>query len=307
MDHVKGDKVVWIIVLLLMLLSVVFIFSSSSRLTTDEISRLDIVKDQLLVMLIGLVLLLLTYFFIGPDFLRKWSWLGFVLSFLLLLILDMEGIGPIKAPKINGAVRFLSIGGKQLHVFEVVKVAMVMYAAWGVDKLKNGQCKLLDKLSELKNMAWLKNGFVRRMILLYLPLGIIFVMVMEGSNSAAVFIAGVLLVTMVVGTGEWKEALLIVAALAALVLIMFGINRIAAKAGMENPPFGRINTAISRLTPHNYEKEYLLATDAETRKNAKDKLHQPYSARIAIHQGRGLGKGPGQSTQRYVVPDMSED
>ena len=120
MDHVKGDKVVWIIVLLLMLLSVVFIFSSSSRLTTDEISRLDIVKDQLLVMLIGLVLLLLTYFFIGPDFLRKWSWLGFVLSFLLLLILDMEGIGPIKAPKINGAVRFLSIGGKQLHVFEVV-------------------------------------------------------------------------------------------------------------------------------------------------------------------------------------------
>ena len=113
--------------------------------------------------------------------------------------------------------------------------------------------------------------------------------------------------TMVVGTGEWKEALLIVAALAALVLIMFGINRIAAKAGMENPPFGRINTAISRLTPHNYEKEYLLATDAETRKNAKDKLHQPYSARIAIHQGRGLGKGPGQSTQRYVVPDMSED
>ena len=258
-------------------------------------------------MLIGLVLLLLTYFFIGPDFLRKWSWLGFVLSFLLLLILDMEGIGPIKAPKINGAVRFLSIGGKQLHVFEVVKVAMVMYAAWGVDKLKNGQCKLLDKLSELKNMAWLKNGFVRRMILLYLPLGIIFVMVMKGSNSAAVFIAGILLVTMVVGTGEWKEALLIVAALAALVLIMFGINRIAAKAGMENPPFGRINTAISRLTPHNYEKEYLLATDAETRKNAKDKLHQPYSARIAIHQGRGLGKGPGQSTQRYVVPDMSED
>ena len=82
MDHVKGDKVVWIIVLLLMLLSVVFIFSSSYRLTTDEISRLDIVKDQLLVMLIGLVLLLLTYFFIGPDFLRKWSWLGFVLSFL---------------------------------------------------------------------------------------------------------------------------------------------------------------------------------------------------------------------------------
>ena len=36
-------------------------------------------------------------------------------------------------------------------------------------------------------------------------------------------------------------------------------------------------------------------------------MYQPYSAKIAIHQGAGLGKGPGQSTQRYVVPDMPED
>ena len=307
MDHVKGDKVVWIIVLLLMLLSVVFIFSSSSRLTTASTSRLDIVKDQLLVMLIGLGFLVFTYLFVDSDFLRKWSWLGLVLSLGLLLILDLGGIGPIKAPRINGAVRFLTIGGKQLHVFEVVKVAMVMYAAWGVDKLKNGQCKLLDKLSELKNMAWLKKGFARRMLILYLPLALVFVMVMKGSNSAAVFIAGILVVTMVVGTGEWKEALLLVAGLIAIVLILFGINRIATKTGSKNPPFNRISTAISRLSPHNYEKEYLVATNSVDRQNAMDKLRQPYSARIAINQGKGLGKGPGQSTQRYVVPDMSED
>ena len=307
MDHVKGDKVVWIIVLLLMLLSVIFIFSSSSRLTTAEVSRLDIVKDQLIVMLIGLGLLLFTYFFLGPEFLRKWSWLGLVLSFCLLLILDLGGIGPIRAPEINGAVRFLKIGTKQLHVFDVVKVAMVMYSAWGVDKLKNGEFKLLDKLSGMKNLGWLKKDFVRRMIVLYIPLGLIFVMVMKGSNSAAAFIAGIMACTMVVGTGEWKEAGLLVSGLLVVVLCLFGIYKISANAGVEKPPFKRIGTAISRLTPHNYEKEFLLAGDAASRQEALDKLRQPYSARIAIHQGKGLGKGPGQSTQRYVVPDMSED
>jgi cell division protein FtsW len=40
---------------------------------------------------------------------------------------------------------------------------------------------------------------------------------------------------------------------------------------------------------------------------ALDEIRQPYSAKIAVHQGGLLGKGPGGSTQRYVVPDISED
>jgi len=40
---------------------------------------------------------------------------------------------------------------------------------------------------------------------------------------------------------------------------------------------------------------------------ALDKLKQPFSAKIAIHEGGLIGKGPGRSTQRYVVPIMFED
>ena len=40
---------------------------------------------------------------------------------------------------------------------------------------------------------------------------------------------------------------------------------------------------------------------------ALDAIRQPYSAKIAVHEGGIIGKGPGQSTQRYVVPDISED
>lgn len=54
-------------------------------------------------------------------------------------------------------------------------------------------------------------------------------------------------------------------------------------------------------------KDYHEAETYSERIEALDKLRQPYSARIAIKQGGIIGKGPGQSTQRYVVPDMSED
>ena len=60
MDNVRGDKVVWIIVLLLMLFSIVLIFSSSSRLTNETTDRLDIVKDQHWVIPMS-VLCLITY------------------------------------------------------------------------------------------------------------------------------------------------------------------------------------------------------------------------------------------------------
>ena len=40
---------------------------------------------------------------------------------------------------------------------------------------------------------------------------------------------------------------------------------------------------------------------------ALDKMKQPVSAKIAIHEGGLFGKGPGRSTQRYVVPIMFED
>ena len=307
MDHVRGDKVVWIIVLLLMLFSIVLIFSSSSRLTNETTDRLDIVKDQLMVVGLGLVFLLCTYFFLGLEFLRKFSWLGLVVSFVLLLILDIKGIGPIKVPVINGAVRFLEIGGKQLHVFEVVKVAMVMYIAWAVDKLKNGEFKLLDKLSEQKRLGWLRTGFARKCILLYLPSVLVFLMVMKGSNTAALLIGALLVLTMEVGAGSLKEFGIILLAGAVMLAGIYGIYSISKARGDEDVAFKRIGTAVSRLTPHNYEKEYKLAKTQHEKQLILDDMYQPYSAKIAIHQGAGLGKGPGQSTQRYVVPDMPED
>lgn len=311
MDRVAGDKVVWIITLLLMLLSIIFIFSSSSRLTTEHTSRLDIVKDQLVTVAMGLGLVILCYNIRSIEFYRKVSSIGFVFSLGLLLTMvilhKMNYKGFISAPEINGAVRFLKIKGLQLHVFEVVKVAMVMYISWAVDKLNKDEFKLLNKLSEINRLGWLKTRMAKKAIYLYIPFAIITLMVMTGSNTAAVFIAGLMIFTICVGTGDLKEVLILGAVMGSIVFGCYGVYSISKASGSEHPTFSRIGTAVSRLMPHDYARDFERAGNAVERQKALDKLRQPYSARIAVKQGVGLGKGPGQSTQRYVVPDMPED
>lgn len=312
-DRLEGDKVVWIIVLLLLLLSVVFLFSSTSRLLVEGQTRLDIMLDQFKMVAASLLIIVICYNIRNINFLRWCSHWGFTVSLILLVLLQFIG------SEYNGAVRCIKIGGFQFHVFEVVKVAMVMYMAWAVDALKRGRFKLMDKLSEIEHLEWLGTQLAKKAICIYLPFLITTVLVMTGSNSSAVFIAGVMLLTIAVGGTEFKD-LLVLGTVAVLGLgICIGLYSLTKSSS--HPLFARVGTAVSRIKGHDWEREYVLA-DREMREadsiaekavarnkkqEALDNLRQPYSAKLAISQGGFFGKGPGQSTQRYVVPDMSED
>ncbi len=87
-DHFEGDKVVWIIVLMLFLFSIVCMFSSSSRLLRDGMTRLDLVKNQFFVVMAGMVVIIILYNIKNIKFFRWCSQWGFLISFLLLALLD---------------------------------------------------------------------------------------------------------------------------------------------------------------------------------------------------------------------------
>ena len=97
---------------------------------------------------------------------------------------------------------------------------------------------------------------------------------------------------------------LLILAGAAAVGICVGIYKLSDGKYME-----RIGTGISRIMEKDdWEKQFLASRKGSIEyQEALDAMRQPYSAKIAIHEGGVLGKGPGQSTQRYVVPDISED
>lgn len=295
-DRFEGDKVVWIIVLLLVLFSIVCMFSSSSRLLRDGMTRIDLVKSQFLVVLAGLAVIIICYNIKNIKFFRWCSKWGFLLSFALLALLDAHVSLPfLKALNINNAYRILSIAGFQMHVFEVVKVAMVLYLAWAMDALKKGE------LRGPEQEIW------KKIIYLYAPFLIIFVMIIPGSNSSALIIGLLMFVMILLGGGNLKDMVILGVAGTAILLMCYGLY--SATKGNEHPLFSRIGTGIARVfEDEDWEQQAIDSPKGTIAwQKAIDEIRQPYSAKIAVKEGGLIGKGPGQSTQRYVVPDMSED
>lgn len=291
-NRLEGDKVVWIITMMLILFSVLCIFSSTSKLLRGDATRLDMVKDQLITVAAGLAVIFACYSIRNVAVFQFLAKFGFLLSAGLLIILDIGGIGPLKAAKLNNATRCLIIFGKQFHVFEVVKVAMVLYMSWAADEL--------TKRKEI----W-GSELAKRALLIYLPFAITTVLIMKGSNSSAAFIALIMLITIAIGSNKIQDILILVGTGAAVFLICFGCYSITKNS--KHILFERVGTAVSRIHGEDWEKKFSEAGSTVEMQAALDKLRQPYSAKIAIHQGGIIGKGPGQSTQRYVVPDMAED
>ncbi len=287
---------VWIILILLCMISILCIFSSTSRLLSGEQTRFDLVKEQALMVIICLAGIVLVYKFAGEKLLKFISSIGFLGSLVLLLMLNL-GVNwgnVIKAGTINEARRTLIVGGLQLHVFEVVKVAMVLYLAWAVDAFKHHKLKG-DFLPE----KW------KKVLYIYLPFIVIFVMVIPGSNSSALLIGSIMFMVVLLGGGNFKDMAILLGSGLVLIALCVGVYKISNETYM-----GRIGTAATRLFDDtDWEKRFHeTPAGSKEKQEALDKLRQPYSAMIAVHEGGLLfGKGPGQSTQRYVVPDISED
>ena len=305
--NLQGDKVVWMIVLLLILLSIVAIFSSTPLLAIQQhTTRTAIMKAQLLISLAGLFFIILCYNIRSQRFFRAVSKLGWGFSMLLLIFLVAHGnLGVIKALYINDAWRSISVFGFQVHVFEVVKVAMVMYLSWAVDAYQN---KKLHPIF-FKDSPWVQKHAdgITKFTYVYFPMLSVCVGIMPGSLSSTLFIGGIMFVTILVGGISVKELILPFVGAIALLLLLVAIDKATPK-----PIFPHLESALARLENNREHQLEVIRTKPRNSiefQRALDKMKQPMSAKIAVHEGRGIliGKGPGGSTQRYVVPVMFED
>ena len=176
-DNIQGDKVVWVIVFMLIIVSVLAIFSSTSLLKEGTKDRIDFIRDHIIVVGIGLGLITGLYNIKRIGVFRFFAKLGFLVSLAFLAMLDshLKIPGVIEAEYINGAWRTLRVAGLQIHVFEVVKVAMVMYLAWALhgyhedkEALSKGEesryFKFCNRFSDSVNFRFLSTPFAKRMI-----------------------------------------------------------------------------------------------------------------------------------------------
>ena len=307
MDRFTGDKVIFLIALFLMLISVISVFSSTPRLANDTGSdRVAIMVDQLKVVAVGFFLIFSLYFLGRVEWYKKLSMLGFAASFGVLLILVLNlNLGFVRAGEINGARRILLVAGKQIHIYEFVKLFMIMYLGWALDTFKNGGFKWIPRLAQRhEHFAFLEKDIWQKIIYIYFPILSTTLMVMMGSNSSAIFIGGILVLMVLVGGIDWRDIGWVVLVGLVGVGIMFG----AYKAGWLKE--SRIGTAIGRITQDDdATMRQLVASKRESLewRQARAKLDQPVGALLAIKEGGLLGKGIGNSTQKYQVPVIFGD
>ena len=314
-DRIEGDKVVWIIVFMLTMISALAIFSSTSQLTDAKSDRIDLIREHSLFILIGYIIIFALYRIKSIGWFRIISQMGFAVSVILLSFLAFRlDLGFIKAQYINGAWRTLSVFGFQLHVFEVTKVAMVMYLAWALHAYKQDQedlakkkksrtFKTANKLGGTILFKFMGKPFWKRTYYMYIPMIIVCVLVMRGSNSSAIFIGGIMLATLLIGGIPFKEIGIALAGAVVILGIGFGLHTVS-----DGKIFPRLETFVSRIQA-DYSPEQLKELPAKSKEwyKVRDAIKQPYTARIAIHEGGLLGKGSGNSTQKYVVTHIYSD
>lgn len=312
-DGLQGDKVVWMIALLLIMISIVAVSGSTSLLAimnkrgstaaldvTDF--RLAIIREQFVVATLGIIVIVLIYNVRNMKWFWNLSQYMFWLSFLLLAYLDMHLKLPgFKSIFSNGAWRIIEVGGKfQINVFEVVKVGMTMYMAWALQAYENDDLPFAERLAKNKRYAFMSKPFAKRAFYIYLPMGIIMALVIGGSLSAAIIIILIMTAMALIG-GLGKEIFAVGAILAVLGLGCYGVFKIS-----DGRMFSHLGTAVGRIG-QDRETEVAQKVGTTDFKKLVDEHLQPISAKIAVKEGGLTGKGPGKSTQKYVVALMFED
>lgn len=321
MEGIKADRVILMAVILLSLFSILTVFSSTSlagEVMNGSKTRIDLLLEQFFIIGVGFGIVILIYFIPAIGFIRVVSQIGFVLSILIALPVMLklnagDKTAAIRAIEINQAWRIVSVKGIQIHVFEFMKVFMIMYLGWAVDAWKGKKFRVTNWFyRNSTHCRWLRpDGFWTPFIYIGFPIIIATICFATGSASSAIFMCGIMCLTAVFGGVKIKQLAIYLAVLFGMFIGGYGLY----KAGLEKigGPYQRLETAVSRLGHFTEQKSCKeIIAEAPTRDNmferqkAIDDNMQKESAKLAINHGK-IPRGPGRSTQKYRTSEMFSD
>lgn len=287
---IKGDRIIWFVVILLWLTSLTAVFSSGSFLVRGDssgLSKTDVLFEQLRSVAMGCAALLFCYF-INLGIYRKLAPIIFGISFSMLLMLFIPNL----RAEVNGAVRGLKIGGHTIQVFEFVKVGLVLYLSWAIEFFK-------DSLYSFKDY------FLKLLVWVLMVCGL----VMINSFSSAVLLAIVSFMIMFFMEIRSRHLIITFGGGALLIALLFGVYHLClgfnAEKTNEIAIFNRLATVENRIksfTNTSEESVLDLSTMTPSQLERLDQENrQSENAKIAIAEGGIFGKGPGRSTQRFTL------
>ena len=292
----KGDKVIWMIFLFLCVISLIEVFSSSSSLTYNKASYWGPIIKHSLILAVGLVLMVIVqnidckYFKVATIFLL-------IISVITLFWVLIAGQAT------NGAQRWVSFLGIQFQPSEIAKGAIVLAVA-----------QILSAMQTEEGTEEKTFGYV---LTIALPL---MLLIMFENLSTAMLIGIVVVGMMFYGRVSLRKIgrLVGIVALIGLFGIIFILlvgkeeseptdsrtsltEQTEKKAGALDKIFHRAGTWKGRILSFVSNKE-VKPEDFDL-----DKDSQVGYANIAIASSEIVGKGPGNSETRDMLPQAFSD
>lgn len=225
-QHIKGDKVVWIIVLLLSLFSILSVYSSTGSLAfryQGGNTEYYLLK-HVFTIITGLFIMYLIHNMKYTLFSRM-AQLLFILSVPLLLYTLIKGTN------VNEAARWVTVLGISFQSSDVAKLAVILFLARA---LALRQDKIDDLKSSFIPIIW--------------PVGLVTILIFPANLSTAVLVFGTALIIMYIGRIPVKY---IAAAIGALVLV----GSLAVLIIMQSPGKGRTGTWANRIESYFSDEE----------------------------------------------------
>lgn len=266
-NYLKGDKVIWAIMLLLSLISILVVYSAIVTLAhkfKQGNTEYYLFKHMVIITLgFGL-----TYVFhkIKYTVFSKVAQIGFILSIPLLLYTLLRGVSA------GEASRWLEIPGIGLtfQTSDIAKLMLLMYVA---RVLTTKQEELGDFKSLFK--------------FLLIPIGLVCALILPANFSTAALLFVNCLFLMFVGRVKIRFLLYILGFCIAFALLLGVV-------------IYQFPNAIPRGATWKARIENFSKGDSKSN-------YQSEQAKIAIATGGVIGKGPGNSTQRAFLPQASSD
>ena len=265
----RMDYILFITVLILLSLGVIMVLSASapSALSKTGKSYTYFVR-QFIFAIIGIGIMLFISK-IDYRFYKKYYWLVYAVSVLVLLLVLIPGLGR----EVNGATRWIGIPGLgQFQPSEITKIGLIIFYAG----------YLSDHKSELKDF-W--RGFVKPLAFLLPPIAILYLV----QNHLSVC--------------------LVIAAITAVMMLMAGCRLLhfiaAGLVGVAGIVIMLIKGQTSESSSFRWDR---IVTFFDPWSDATGTGYQMVQSLYAIGSGGLFGVGLGNSTQKYLyIPEPQND
>ncbi len=272
------DKSFWVLFLILIGVAIIALFSASSTLVYSRGSVLGPIGSQMLFIVLGLAAAYMIQFI--PTYWVRFGGYALLAISLLLVYSTMIPGNPLVVT-INGAARWVRIGGITFQPSELAKLSLIIVVA--------------DQLARIHSEADKQKYFYRTLIIA----AAVMLPVMASNLSTAVLIGLIVFCLWILARIPWKYTLSVVG----IAVLVLGLGYAIVEFGFVRPgramhgPFKRATTWVSRIDRH-------FTDDGADKYTLTDENIQEVYASVAIARGGAspLGVLPGNSKERDYLP-----